>query len=164
MASPRENVRNIFEKFGLTKIQVKDLEIGIYNYSIDYASLHRIPLTWNCDIFMDLYLNKARSLYSNIKDNLAIIDRINENEFTPHELAYMYKDQLNPEKWVEIINEEMSRHKTAYQTSKVAMTELVKCGKCKKNKVSYFEMQTRSADEPMTHFYTCLLCGHRWRH
>ena len=164
MSSPRETTKNIFEKFGFNDVESQDLEIGIYNYTIDYATIQRIPLTWNCDIFVDLYLSKARSLYINIKANPSIIERIHDKEFTPHELAYMYKDQLNQEKWNDIINEEVMRHKTAYQSTQVAMTELVKCGKCKKNKVSYFEMQTRSADEPMTHFYTCLLCGHRWRH
>ena len=37
------------------------------------------------------------------------------------------------------------------------------CGKCGMQKTSSYEMQTRSADEPMTIFATCLCCGHRWR-
>ena len=37
------------------------------------------------------------------------------------------------------------------------------CFKCKKRKCSYYQMQTRSADEPMTTFVTCLLCGNNWQ-
>ncbi|KAL7068490.1 transcription factor S-II domain-containing protein [Cryptosporidium serpentis] len=37
------------------------------------------------------------------------------------------------------------------------------CGKCKTNKTTYFQMQTRSADEPMTTFVRCLNCGNRWK-
>ena len=37
------------------------------------------------------------------------------------------------------------------------------CGKCGMRKTSSYEMQTRSADEPMTIFATCLCCGNRWR-
>ncbi|MDP2438361.1 MAG: hypothetical protein Q8P67_21665 [archaeon] len=37
------------------------------------------------------------------------------------------------------------------------------CRRCKERKVTYYQMQTRSADEPMTIFITCLHCGHHWR-
>ena len=37
------------------------------------------------------------------------------------------------------------------------------CGKCKSQNTTYYEMQTRSADEPMTAFITCLKCGKRWK-
>ena len=43
------------------------------------------------------------------------------------------------------------------------VTSFHKCGKCKKRETSFYELQTRSADEPMTTFITCLNCGHRWR-
>jgi DNA-directed RNA polymerase subunit M/transcription elongation factor TFIIS len=38
-----------------------------------------------------------------------------------------------------------------------------KCGKCKSKKTTYYQMQTRSADEPMTTFVTCTGCGNRWK-
>ena len=38
-----------------------------------------------------------------------------------------------------------------------------KCGKCKSVKTTYYQMQTRSADEPMTTFVTCKGCGNRWK-
>jgi len=34
-----------------------------------------------------------------------------------------------------------------------------KCRKCKSEKTSVSQAQTRSADEPMTTFVTCLECG-----
>ena len=37
------------------------------------------------------------------------------------------------------------------------------CGKCKSTKVSNYEKQTRSGDEPMTQFFECADCGHPWR-
>jgi DNA-directed RNA polymerase subunit M/transcription elongation factor TFIIS len=40
---------------------------------------------------------------------------------------------------------------------------LFKCGKCKSIKTTYYQMQTRSADEPMTTYVTCKGCGNRWK-
>ena len=38
-----------------------------------------------------------------------------------------------------------------------------KCGKCRDWKTTYYEMQTRSADEPMTVFITCHICKSNWK-
>lgn len=42
-------------------------------------------------------------------------------------------------------------------------TGLLKCGKCKKRNCTYNQVQTRSADEPMTTFVLCNECGNRWK-
>lgn len=42
-------------------------------------------------------------------------------------------------------------------------TDTLECPKCHGFKAKYYEKQTRSADEPMTVFARCVLCGHRWR-
>ncbi|KAM7201893.1 hypothetical protein V8F20_004601 [Naviculisporaceae sp. PSN 640] len=34
---------------------------------------------------------------------------------------------------------------------------------CNGTQAAFFQVQIRSADEPMTTFYKCLECGHRWR-
>ena len=44
-----------------------------------------------------------------------------------------------------------------------ASTDAFQCGKCKQRKCTYFQLQTRSADEPMTTFVQCVNCGNRWR-
>lgn len=39
------------------------------------------------------------------------------------------------------------------------------CPKCSHNRAFFMQIQTRSADEPMTTFYKCcnMVCAHRWR-
>ena len=44
-----------------------------------------------------------------------------------------------------------------------ATTDEYQCGRCKARKCTYYELQTRCADEPMTTFITCKPCGHRWK-
>jgi DNA-directed RNA polymerase subunit M/transcription elongation factor TFIIS len=40
---------------------------------------------------------------------------------------------------------------------------LLQCGRCKEFKVTYYQRQTRSADEPMSVFATCHACGKKWK-
>jgi transcription elongation factor S-II len=168
MSELRENVLKLFSKLSITQLQAKDLEIGIYNNCIDYAIDNKIPLRWESAMFKSLYLAKARSVYINLNpksiiQNKRLLKRLKSKEFMPHELAEMKYENLYPEIWKEIIDKELLRTKAAYEPTATAMTDRYTCGKCKKNKCSYYELQTRSADEPMTMFINCLHCGHRWK-
>jgi len=40
---------------------------------------------------------------------------------------------------------------------------IFKCEKCRNYKTTYYQMQTRSADEPMTVFVTCHVCKITWK-
>jgi transcription elongation factor S-II len=164
----RTFVQKQFEKLGLAELEAKDLEIGIYNSAIELAGRHRVPLTWNNSTFIEIYLAKCRSIYANLNKeayigNMHLYERFNEKEFKPHEIAFMTSDRLFPHAWNDIITKEMLRNKSAYENTQVSMTDQMRCGKCKKNKVSYYELQTRSGDEASTIFYTCLSCGFRWK-
>jgi DNA-directed RNA polymerase subunit M/transcription elongation factor TFIIS len=167
--SMRESIRNLYESIGLTTLEAQDLEIGVYNSTLEYASTNGIVLSWVSDLFREVYLAKARSLYANVStksyiNNTKLIERLKEGEFAPHEIANMSNDRMFPEHWKEIVEKELLRSKAAYEVTQAAMTDQIKCGKCKKNKISYYELQIRSSDEPSTHFYRCLACGHRWKH
>lgn len=37
------------------------------------------------------------------------------------------------------------------------------CPTCGHDKAYFFQLQIRSADEPMTTFYKCVNCTHQWR-
>lgn len=49
------------------------------------------------------------------------------------------------------------------QGANTATTDMFRCGKCKQRKTMYYQKQIRSADEPMTTFVTCVVCGHKWK-
>ena len=40
---------------------------------------------------------------------------------------------------------------------------MIQCRKCKSMKTDYYQLQTRSADEPMTTYVTCYNCENRWK-
>lgn len=152
----------------LDDLEATDLEIGIFNSTLDYANSLHIQLSWNHPLFMETYINNARSIYANLKknsyiQNKTLLDRLKNKEFTPHELAYMPKEDIFAERWKEIIDKQKLKLKAAYEVKQVSMTDAIKCGKCKNNKVSYYELQIRSGDENMTQFFCCISCGHKWR-
>ncbi|KAK3519462.1 hypothetical protein QTP70_029778 [Hemibagrus guttatus] len=80
--------------------------------------------------------------------------------------------------WIEIFESEMASAELKeirkaltkesireHQLSKVGGTEtdMFVCGKCKGKSCTYTQVQTRSADEPMTTFVMCNQCGNRWK-
>ena len=55
-------------------------------------------------------------------------------------------------------------HKQAIAAEdKEKYTGMFKCGKCKSMKTTYYQLQTRSADEPATTYVTCMNCMNRWK-
>jgi DNA-directed RNA polymerase subunit M/transcription elongation factor TFIIS len=176
MASKTNNKHLVRDKFKeilldnlqLTELEATDLEIGVFNSTLDYANSLSIQLSWNCPLFIETYVNNARSIYANLKQdsyihNETLMQRLKNREFTPHELAYMPKEDIFPARWKEIMDKLKLKLKAAYEVKQVSMTDAIKCGKCKNNKVSYYELQIRSGDENMTQFFSCITCGHRWK-
>jgi DNA-directed RNA polymerase subunit M/transcription elongation factor TFIIS len=153
----------------LSDIEARDLEIGIFNSTIDYANSLKIPLSWSNDLFADTYLNISISIYSNLNNNSYIknnnlLERLKNRDFLPHKLPYMSCEEMFPEIWQEIMEKHKRKIKSAYEIKQVSMTDAIKCGRCKNNKVTYYELQTRSGDEAMTQYFTCINCGHKWKY
>ena len=144
--------------------EVADLEIGIFNYAIDYTHSQHQPATWSSSLFQEVYLAKARMIYKNLRDIDRLIVRLRDGEFLPHELATFKHENLAPEAWAEILSKEFMIAKSAYEPLAVSNTDRYVCSRCKKKNCSFFELQTRSADEPSTIFVTCNNCGHRFKH
>ena len=98
-----------------------------------------------------------------LKKNNHIIDQINNGEIKAHKIAFMTHQELCPEKWDELIRLKSIKDKNKFETNMEAATDTFTCRKCKSNKCTYYALQTRSSDEPMTIFVTCLDCGQRWK-
>lgn len=85
---------------------------------------------------------------------------------------------VTPEKILELTPEEMASTERQMQNVKIkekalfdcerggppkATTDQFRCGRCGKRKCTYYQLQTRSADEPMTTFVTCVNCDNHWK-
>jgi len=114
------------------------------------------------------YKQKFRSLCFNLKDekNPDLRQDVLYGNITPKQLLQMSPEDMASKEMAkqrqEIARKKMEEIKPD-RDSKAASTDQFRCGKCHKRETTYYQMQTRSADEPMTTFVTCTNCGNRWK-
>ena len=126
------------------------------------TKLKKLVRKWESKEFVALYMDRLRSIYINLK-NPNFLAQIKNKEITPQQLSKMTHQEFNPEHWKELIERKIKRDSSKYVMNIEASTDMYTCKKCKSKKCHYFEMQTRSADEPTTIFVTCLDCGKQWK-
>ena len=112
--------------------------------------------------FTQIYIDKLRTIYTNLKTT-AVLELITKQKIKPHELAFMTHQEIRPEKWEQLIADLKIQNQNKYTPKIEASTDNFTCYKCKSKECSYYQLQTRSADEPMTTFVTCIKCGTRWK-
>ena len=139
-----------------------NVEKGIFNWSIQHASKHNIVKKWSNPFFVTLYIDHLRSVYINLKKP-DVSAAVLTGNIKSQEIAFMTHQEICPEKWKKLIEDKKVRDKQKYEPNIEASTDNFTCNKCKSKKCTYYQLQTRSADEPMTTFVTCLECGKRWK-
>jgi transcription elongation factor S-II len=158
----RSNVRKKINEIIDNDTYSENIEKSIYNFSLKEAKNNKIVKKWDNPYFVSIYLNKMRTIFINIKKpNLK--DQIKKNEIKSYSVGFLTHQEMEPEKWEPLIKAKIKRDKSKYETRMEAATDTFTCRKCKSNECTYYQMQTRSADEPMTTFVSCINCGNRWK-
>ena len=152
----------------LDQSRSRSSEQSIYNYSIQFAKTHNIKRNWKNSHFRNLYSSRIRSFYSNLKSdsyvqNITFKERILSGEIDCSKISELSVHDIFPENWKELLDNKIKHDKLKYELKPEAMTDMFKCGRCGSRSCSYYEVQTRSADEPMTQFVNCLECNNRWK-
>lgn len=158
----RDNVCNRLNEFIKNKKMSNELEKGIYGFACKEANMLKIIIKWDNQLFSELYIARLRSVYLNLKNEILLKD-LKKKEITPEVLAFMTHQEMNPEHWKEYIDKKKKRDANRYSNNMQASTDIFTCRKCKSKRCTYYELQTRSADEPATIFVTCLDCGKNWK-
>jgi DNA-directed RNA polymerase subunit M/transcription elongation factor TFIIS len=141
-----------------------NLERGIYNYTLRESDTKNIVKKWDNGYFVQIYADRLRTVCINMGSS-HVIQLLATKQIKAHELAFMSHQDMNPDKWSALIKAKQLRDKHKYETKVEASTDNFTCpnSKCRSTKCTYYQLQTRSADEPMTTFVTCIDCGKRWK-
>ncbi|KAG4066417.1 hypothetical protein HA402_007053 [Bradysia odoriphaga] len=113
------------------------------------------------------YKNRVRSRVANLKDakNPTLRTNFIAGAITAQQLAKMTPEEMASDEMKKLRDKFVKEAINDAQLATVqgTQTDLLKCGKCRKRNCTYNQIQTRSADEPMTTFVLCNACGHRWK-
>ena len=152
----------------LSESECDELEMSIYNGAIRDAQRRHIALSWAHLPFVHVYQMIARRLATNLHPesyvkNSALFQKYKDGEITLSDLSNMSSYDLFETHWKESFEQQQIREKRQLEGDKSMATDQFLCTRCWKRECTYYEMQTRSADEPMTIFINCLNCGKHWR-
>jgi DNA-directed RNA polymerase subunit M/transcription elongation factor TFIIS len=147
----RDNIINELNVF-FNQLVSTDIENSIYNVTMEYCKLHQIECCWDNILFKHVYVLKSKNLYFRIRNSKVIQENIKNNTLDPCKLGYIHFEEFYPN------TEYEQKDEAIYQED-----GMFKCRRCKSLKTTYYSLQTRSSDEPMTCFVTCTECKNRWK-
>ena len=153
----------------LPEINAKDLETQLLTYIVSQCKLDNIDVDWANKVFWNAYRSKATSLYENMREGGPVqnkekwAEKLKNNEIDAKSFVEMPAEEMCPLRWKEAMDKIIETETKRYSKDASAAVYLY-CRRCKKkSKCDYYQMQTRSADEPMTTFVTCLECDQEWK-
>ena len=74
----------------------KELENGVYDYACKEANTWKIIIRWDNPNFVQLYSDRMRSIYINLKNNI-LLKNLQEGEIKASTLAFMTHQEMNPD-------------------------------------------------------------------
>lgn len=156
-----------FLETDFTSADILALERAILEQAGEIAKKHYIPHSWKSPPFCEIYRTHVRTVLWNIHpkspvNNERLLVRVKEGEFPLEQICRMTAYDMFPEMWNQLADKLLMREQKILEGDKRRATDQYKCKRCKKRECTMYELQVRSADEPMTQFINCLNCGNRW--
>lgn len=145
------NYQEEYKKF-FTQNETNILTDAVSQYVKEYIDSIQVPE----QLYNSILINKMNDILFNLKNNENLMNKIRNNEIKLNDLPYIDPIDLNPSLWEKI--KERKDH-IQFKKNNRATTDLYLCKKCNSRKAITWQLQTRSADEPMTTFVKCQVCG-----
>ncbi|KAK2197594.1 bifunctional TFIIS-LEDGF domain superfamily/Zinc finger [Babesia duncani] len=163
----------LFKSFMTGKDFDVDVEVVseiVFEIELELYKLHILKKQSQKD-----YNQQLKSIAFNLKDlkNTGFNSKIYKRQYTGADLACMQStDMASDEKKSErevILQESLQACQSDWAVKNIFLSKdnkakgQFRCFKCKSQETVYQQLQTRSSDEPMTTFVTCLKCNNRWK-
>jgi len=180
--------RGFAQKLGpLGSPMVRNAERSVYNWAVQKTKDCNQDPAWENVAFRRHYKNKLNQLLRDLErgERAAVkmavegdfvkvtlvyvpqlVYRLQHKELETRNLAKYPADVLWPEgPWAKALlaSREKELKKEQARAEEGDHEGMFTCRKCKSRKTTFYLLQTRSADEPMTAFITCLGCGNKWK-
>ena len=183
----REYARTGFTRALGAGVAARNCERSVYNWAVQQTREMQDDPSWENHQFRWRYKQKAFGLLRELERGPVVsadiqvadgrialglsvvpqlVQRIQRKELDSKNLARYPADVLWPEGPYAKQAFNIKSKDLAMEAAKAKEEDYegqFKCGKCKSTKTTYYQMQTRSADEPMTTFVTCTTCNNRWK-
>lgn len=156
--------------------RAKQVEIGIYNFSIEKFKNNKqdfpniIEKHGKKHLLRMFYNNKTRTVLFNLRKYDSFLNKVKTNKIKARDIPYMYPGDVCSDCPTAKMNKYLiDRDRMFEERRKMEEAEeldskgLYTCKKCRSSATYHKAVQTRSADEPMTIFITCLNCDNRWK-
>ena len=132
-----------------------NIELGICEFTKMYC------MNANIDNMYDaIYKDKAADILENLKNNSRTIKKlkssIQDGNLDPYQLSFMKPEELDNDIWEKFIKRKLLSEN---RLNNLPAIKWKPCKLCKNVNHNFYQIQTRSADEPMTIFYICQECG-----
>ena len=165
----RLKILSVIETTLSNTVDADTLERLIFQHTFMRATKDEIRRAWDNPLFHDMYLAVARRVVGNLSPssyvkNGSLLERYKEGDITLETIVNHNYYELFPEKWQKLVDQQAKKERIQLEGDFSRATDRWQCSSCKQRKCTYYELQTRSADEPMTIFIHCLNCQKRWTH
>ena len=164
----REEVRALFGAIFKTH-GASDAHRAVLAAATEMGLFAARPLREACapaEVRQSLYFHAAAQLLSNLDpdsyvQNKHLVRKVIGGEVAAGDLATMTPQELFPERWAK----QMARLALERQQEnrEPVTSDQFLCSRCNRRECTYYQLQTRSADEPITTFVRCQHCHNRWR-
>jgi DNA-directed RNA polymerase subunit M/transcription elongation factor TFIIS len=161
-----ENFNEVLQNLSLAQ----QLELALLQRTQKQSIQDEVDVDWGNRVFWNMYRNKAIFIYENLRGKNSYVQndqewcsKIQSGDITPKEFVEMNLVDVCPSRWKETLQKIIELEKKLYSRNMAGSVRRY-CKSCKKEtKCEQFQLQTRSADEPMTTFVTCLECDKKWK-
>lgn len=147
-----------------TDVTVVNLEKNILNHAVDKVA--EDDASFENEYFRTAYKCKFLSVKNNFLKNPDLVDKIQNKKIKSSEVVNLKPWEAVPDgHYAKALEEHLHKElrKEWFKKEQQNQRGFFKCRACGSDKTTYQQAQTRSADEPMTTFVSCMTCGKNWK-